>query len=204
MEDADSESDAEMADSSRTRPWGPRDGLFGRCRPKRHSGIGNRIPRFPVLGGGDFPIPDSRLAGNRETGIGPFPNLAGTGPGNRGPVGRHAGDFLVWTHGFNLNLKRRRHSDFKLFLYNFPPSRDTNRGAPCYTTEQRIEYGHRDRLTWLPVTTGTVGKSLSARSVSDVPWRGARAGTVTGSHGVLQKETDRAQPPARRGTALCK
>ncbi len=41
-----------------------------------HSGIGNRIPRFPGFGG-DFPIPDSRSAGNRESGNGPFPDSAG-------------------------------------------------------------------------------------------------------------------------------
>ena len=48
----------------------------------RHSGIGNRIPRFPDFWG-DFPIPDSRSAGNRESGNGPFPDRPGTG--NRGP-----------------------------------------------------------------------------------------------------------------------
>ena len=50
----------------------------------RHSGIGNRIPRFPGFWG-DFPIPDSRSAGNRESGNGPFPDRPGTGTRNRGP-----------------------------------------------------------------------------------------------------------------------
>jgi hypothetical protein len=50
----------------------------------RESGIGS--PVFPVLGGiSPFPVPDSQLAGNRESGNGPFPDSAGTG--NRGPGG---------------------------------------------------------------------------------------------------------------------
>jgi hypothetical protein len=68
MEDADS--DAEMADYG-TDFWDHVDQNFD-----ARSRIGNRIPRFPVFGG-DFPIPDSRLAGNRESGNGPFPDSAG-------------------------------------------------------------------------------------------------------------------------------
>ncbi len=61
MEDDDT--DAGMVDYAQ-------DGPFGRCRPKlcpsllqlilgRHSGIGNRIPRFPAFGGiSRFPIPE--------------------------------------------------------------------------------------------------------------------------------------------------
>jgi hypothetical protein len=63
-----------------------------------HSGIGNRTPRFPVFGG-DFPIPDSRVAGNRESGIGKtgrFPIGRETGIGV--PI-RRAGGFLVWQRG---------------------------------------------------------------------------------------------------------
>jgi hypothetical protein len=45
-----------------------------------HSRIGNRIPHFPGFEGG---FPDSRVAGNRESGNGPFPARPGTG--NRGP-----------------------------------------------------------------------------------------------------------------------
>jgi hypothetical protein len=52
--------------------------------PKRHSGIGNRIPRFPVfLGISRFPIPDSAGTGNRR---GPRPGAAPRGfPGLRAP-----------------------------------------------------------------------------------------------------------------------
>ncbi len=93
MEDGDSDSDAEIMAA---RDYGT-DSSDDICRPKlcpsllqlmlgRHSGIGNpsRIPRFPGFWG-DFPIPDSRSAGNREleSGIGPLPDRPGTG--NRGP-----------------------------------------------------------------------------------------------------------------------
>ena len=58
----------------------------------RHSGIGNRIPRFPGLGGiSRFPIPEWPGIGNRETGRFPF----GREPGIGVPI-RRAGDFLVW------------------------------------------------------------------------------------------------------------
>jgi hypothetical protein len=56
----------------------------------RHSGIGNRIPRFPGFWG-DFPIPDRPGIGNRETGRFPIGREPGTGV----PI-RRAGDFLVW------------------------------------------------------------------------------------------------------------
>jgi hypothetical protein len=59
----------------------------------RESEIGNREsdPPFSRFLGGiiRFPIPDSRLAGNRESGNGPFPDSAGTG--NRGPGARGRG-----------------------------------------------------------------------------------------------------------------
>jgi hypothetical protein len=76
MEDADSDSDAEMADygtSVRTfrTLWTDQnfDGHQGTQLRLWHSRIGNRIPRFPVLGGiSRFPIPDSSWPGigNRE------------------------------------------------------------------------------------------------------------------------------------------
>jgi hypothetical protein len=58
----------------------------------RHSGIGNRIPRFPdfFLPGIGEGIPDSRFG--RETRNPRFPIRPGTGIGV--PIGR-AGDFLV-------------------------------------------------------------------------------------------------------------
>jgi hypothetical protein len=62
MEDGDS--DAEMAD------YGTDFSDDVDPNVTRESGIDDRIPRFPVLGG-DFPIPDSRdsrLAGNRGPG----------------------------------------------------------------------------------------------------------------------------------------
>jgi hypothetical protein len=65
----------------------------------RHSGIGNRSPRFPGLGG-DFLILDSRFPSGRESGIGNretgrFP--IGREPGIGVPIpSRRAGDFLVW------------------------------------------------------------------------------------------------------------
>jgi hypothetical protein len=81
MEDADSDSaDAEMADYGTDFKFSDTmstQTLMG-TKALWHSrllGIGNRIPRFPVLWG-DFPIPDSRLAWNRESGNGPgrFPS----------------------------------------------------------------------------------------------------------------------------------
>ena len=67
-----------------------------------HSGIGNRIPRFPVSGGiSRFPIPDWRIE-NREKGLLPG-DSAGTVHAREswspdwesGSGGRHDGDFLV-------------------------------------------------------------------------------------------------------------
>jgi hypothetical protein len=126
MEDTDSESDAEMADSSRTMGPPGRGRTFRtmstHLNVTRESGIGS--PVFPVLGGiSRFPIPDWPGIGKRETGRFPIgrDRARESAHGPRGAaVPRHAGDFLVWTHGFNLNLKRRRHSDLKIFLYNFP------------------------------------------------------------------------------------
>ena len=75
MEDGDS--DAEMAD------YGTDFSDDHDVDPKvtRESGIDDRIPRFPVLGGiSRFPIPDSRFPIGRES----------------WSRGHHAGDFLVW------------------------------------------------------------------------------------------------------------
>ncbi len=81
MEDGDS--DGEMADYGTDFSDDVDPNLnFDASSLPGHSRIGNRIPRFPGFGG-DFPIPDSRVAGNRESGNGPFPVRPGTG--NRGP-----------------------------------------------------------------------------------------------------------------------
>jgi hypothetical protein len=72
------------------------DGPFGRCRPKRHSGIGNRILRFSVFWGG---FRDSRFPmGRRESGIGKRAVSDSAATGNRVP-GAASGDFLVWWEG---------------------------------------------------------------------------------------------------------
>ena len=98
MEDDDS--DAEMADYG-TDFWHDADPNFdAKARPQQGStveiAVGNREsdPPFSRFGG-DFPIPDSRLAGNRNTGVPCFPNRPGPGIGVPG-AGRRTGDFLVW------------------------------------------------------------------------------------------------------------
>jgi hypothetical protein len=75
----------------------------------RHSGIiGNRIPRFPVFGGGisRFPIPEWPGIGKRETGRFPI----GGEPGIGVPI-RRAGDFLVWARSTRQRQREnRRHT----------------------------------------------------------------------------------------------
>ena len=100
MEDGDSDSESD-ADSEMARAgYGTAresDGLFGRCRPKRHSGIGNRIPRFPGFGG-DFPVPGSRFPIGRESGVG---KRAVSRLGrDRESGSRGRGISLVWLRGF--------------------------------------------------------------------------------------------------------
>ncbi len=69
----------------------------------RHSGIGNRIPRFPVFcreSGREPPIPD--LAGKRGIPDSRFGRESGIGV----PI-RRAGDFLVCVTRSKLARKRR-------------------------------------------------------------------------------------------------
>ncbi len=84
----------------------------------RHSGIGNRIPRFPIfLPGIGEAIPDSRFG--RETGNPRFPIRPGTGIGV--PI-RRAGDFcsgLATTRakpgGPRIKFTSKGHSAWQLF-----------------------------------------------------------------------------------------
>ncbi len=73
MEDGDS--DTEMADYG-TDFSDDVDPNFDASSLPGHSRIGNRIPPFSRFWGG---FPDSRVAGNRESGNGPFPVRPGTG-----------------------------------------------------------------------------------------------------------------------------
>ncbi len=77
MEDGDS--DTEMADYG-TDFSDDVDPNFDASSLPGHSRIGSRIPPFSRFWGG---FSDSRVAGNRESGNGPFPVRPGTG--NRGP-----------------------------------------------------------------------------------------------------------------------
>jgi hypothetical protein len=105
MEDADSESDAEMADSSRT--MGPRGRTFRTMSTQTSLGNRESDPPFSRFGGR---FPDSRFpiqvgreleSGNGKRAVSQFCRDRAR---ESGPRGRHAEDFLVWTHGFNLNL----------------------------------------------------------------------------------------------------
>ncbi len=86
MEDHDEDDDAEMADYDGTDLSDDVDPNFDanlKARPQ-HSGIGNRIPRFPgFLPGNGEGTPVSRFGRELETGSPRFSIRPGTG--NRGP-----------------------------------------------------------------------------------------------------------------------